>query len=85
MQFSQETLARVVSMKDAALIFGWHVYYLPFLMKAGHLKTHSPSAQRIGVSATLQPVAGAGIPGAVCATGVRSQFQGSASCLFETR
>ena len=27
-----------VSAEDAAAIFGWPAYYLPFLMKAGHLK-----------------------------------------------
>jgi hypothetical protein len=25
-------------MEDAAVLFGWPAYYLPFLMKTGHLK-----------------------------------------------
>ena len=27
-----------VGMEDAAAIFGWPNYYLPFLVRAGHLK-----------------------------------------------
>ena len=34
-----------VSMEEAAKIFGWPNYYLPFLVRAGHLKPLSKPAQ----------------------------------------
>lgn len=34
-----------VSMETAAAIFGWPHYYLPFLMRAGHLKPLGKPAQ----------------------------------------
>jgi hypothetical protein len=34
-----------VSMEEAAKIFGWPYYYLPFLMRAGHLKPLGKPAQ----------------------------------------
>jgi hypothetical protein len=34
----QANLPACVSMEQAATIFGWPNYYLPFLVRAGHLK-----------------------------------------------
>lgn len=34
-----------VGMEEAAAIFGWPHYYLPFLMRAGHLKPLGKPAQ----------------------------------------
>lgn len=34
-----------VSMEEAAKIFGWPNYYLPFLVRAGHLKPLGKPAQ----------------------------------------
>src|ERR1700677_1286973 len=34
-----------VGMEEAAAIFGWPNYYLPFLMRAGHLKPLGKPAQ----------------------------------------
>ena len=34
-----------VGMEEAAAIFGWPVYYLPFLVRAGHLKPLGKPAQ----------------------------------------
>jgi hypothetical protein len=33
------------SMEDAAVLFGWPNYYLPFLVRAGHLKPLGEPAQ----------------------------------------
>jgi hypothetical protein len=34
-----------VSLEEAAMLFGWPDYYLPFLMRAGHLKPLGKPAQ----------------------------------------
>jgi hypothetical protein len=34
-----------VSVEDAAAIFGWPVYYMPFLVRSGHLKPLGKPAQ----------------------------------------
>ena len=40
-----ETRPACVSMEQAAAIFGWPNYYLPFLVRAGHLKPLGKPAQ----------------------------------------
>ena len=41
----QGNRAACVGMEEAAAIFGWPSYYLPFLVRAGHLKPLGKPAQ----------------------------------------
>ena len=43
---NRETRPACVSMEVAAAIFGWPNYYLPFLVRAGHLKPLGKPAQK---------------------------------------
>ena len=42
---SQSNRTACVGMEEAAAIFGWPNYYLPFLVRAGHLKPLGKPAQ----------------------------------------
>ena len=41
----RRTFAACVGVEDAAAIFGWPVYYMPFLVRSGHLKPLGKPAQ----------------------------------------
>ena len=41
----RKTFAACVGSEDAAAIFGWPVYYMPFLVRSGHLKPLGKPAQ----------------------------------------
>ena len=41
----RRTFAACVGVEDAAAIFGWPVYYMPFLVRSGHLNPLGKPAQ----------------------------------------
>ena len=43
--FAKKQWPACVGMEDAAAIFGWPVYYMPFLVRSGHLKPLGKPAQ----------------------------------------